>query len=83
MLLYIKIYINYNVGLVNAFGFTGLPGARNSLFSFIRLILGLPLLRFGGVVEDVSSPLFDDDIGFLPGFNFTTFTRDNMYLSLW
>ena len=68
---------------MNDLGFTGRPGVRNSLFSLIALILGLPRLLVGGVVADVSSPLFyDDDLGFLPVFSFTTFARDDLYLSL-
>ena len=62
----------------------GLPGFFISLFSMIGLILGLPRLRTAGVDEDVSSPLFDDvDLGFLPGFLFTTFTLDDRYFSRW
>ena len=50
---------------MNDFAVTGLPGVFNSLHSLIALILGLPRLLVGGVVEAVSSPLFDDDdLGF-------------------
>ena len=72
------------MGLVNDLGFIGLPGFFASLFSMIGFILGLPRLRTAGVDEDVSSPLFEDvDLGFLPGFLFTAFTRDDLYFSRW
>ena len=76
-------YIDYSdaVGEVKDFGLTGRPGGFLSLSSTMPLILGLPLQRTIGGGEIDSSPLFDNERGFLPGFSLTALDLDVLYLS--